>query len=316
MGVNQTLGNSATTLGAHAAILRSDGLGEIRIETLPLIGDVALAGIAIRPVVPPLVGVDFDEHGAGPMNWNQVTSTGATTLTDLIDEHAGTTQMDLVIESESTLGLRGGPVVEWPIHTQTLERLDGQLLATGVENTVLRWTDLVAGATYEVFVFGGGQAEQRVTIQGRDADIVFEQLPSVEGVLVNRQLANSGRVLGSYRELVRADDSGQIVIDVQPMSESIEISGVAIRQVAPPEILQNQIVNVITSPDPPARLVHHEFVRVSFDYTTNEPDGIVIVATPLSAGGNPRWIFSSGSRRAYGGSRFWHKFVYNHDGKG
>ncbi|MCA9048801.1 MAG: hypothetical protein KDA89_08745, partial [Planctomycetaceae bacterium] len=195
---------------------------------------------------PALVGIDMG-GGAAVANWTSVSGTSDVQITGLPDETGAATQIDVDINFDSTL--QGGnenfvpPAAELPSHSQALTGLDGAFTDSG--NVEFTFSGLVPGAAYEIYVFAGDVfvSNQRVTIHGGGAsDVVFNQPHNANQLIVNRDVGDSNRALGSYAEFMTADSNGEILVRIDnspvsfPLSEFLGVAGVAIQQAGPPEV--------------------------------------------------------------------------------
>ncbi len=211
-----------------------DGSGSSSVET-----DTA----TILDVSSVLVGVDFDlSSGANPTNWLEVTTGSNTTFGDLNDEEGNPTAIDLTINET--------PNGNWtafaatvnastiPSHAVSLANLDGQIF-NGADNFVLTYSDLDPLANYELYVFGlegfFNSIQQRVTITGDGTPIIFDQIFNQNDLIINDQVGSSSQDLSSYAQVVTADSSGNIVINITPIgaTQDVVLGGIAIAQVVP-----------------------------------------------------------------------------------
>ena len=215
-----------------------------------------------RRMLAVLVGVDFG-GGFVPTNWSSVLTVagapGFTTRSNLIDETGAATQFDLQISTTFAGGANNDTATPLaatiPQHTQSLVGIDRLVYVdsgNGNHSFNATWSDLNPAATYEVYVFGLESIvegtpfvdNQQVTIAGAGAPIVFNQNPvSLGNLWVNDQIGSSAQTLESYRKLLSPTASGEIDITIalNPGSDSVVLSGLAIREVG---ILVNNIGDV------------------------------------------------------------------------
>ena len=143
-------------------------------------------------------------------------------------------------ESVSLSATSLGPdSTEIPRHHQSLDDISGTV-RTGTANASLTatWTQLTAGASYGVYVFGFEQFAdidivQDVTIAGETTLPTFTQT-LVDGELqVNDEVGTNTRTLKSYEHIVQADTNGNITLTITPNGGSnlISLGGLAIREI-------------------------------------------------------------------------------------
>ena len=191
-----------------------------------------------------LVGVDFDDstpYTDTPTNWTLHSTSGPATLTNLIDEGGYATPFDLVISSNDYIGEPGpGYPLEpetLPQHGQSLAGVDGYLAWSEYAQTmVFEWQDLEPLGGYAIYVFAstihlGSYSANDVLIIGADAPVAFIQPLSMDRLTVNREPGDEDRKLTSYAEIVRADASGRIRIEVStpPDMNSSAVAGLALQ---------------------------------------------------------------------------------------
>ena len=181
-----------------------------------------------------LVGVDFDDDGAVPRHWTQWDArTTPFTILNMIDEREDVTDVDLNITSDTGQFLTttvSPPSSHLPSHRQALPGLDGNMFT--FERGVFTWQDLVPRAGYEVYVFGLDlfPNDQRVSIDGDGAPVVFRQNYPVGHLYVNEDRGRSTLPLNAFAEVVFADASGRIVIDVSAPGHDVGLAGLALRR--------------------------------------------------------------------------------------
>ena len=194
-----------------------------------------------------LVGVDFDPvSGSTPSNWTRVdVGTGASTpiLTDLLDESGTNSPFDLLFVDPFGGGGSTPTSGTIPTHSNSLSGIDGVLYSgpfNGIVDPIeVIWSDLTPGIQYDVFSFAlenfAGTFNQRVTIEGADAPIVFDQVTSNGTLLINDEVGSSARSLDSYAERVTASQYGTIRIHVAANTggSGIVIPAFAIREFIP-----------------------------------------------------------------------------------
>ena len=226
-----------------------------------------------RRVLAALVGVDFDLTSSSvPTNWTSIgTQSTPFTQSNLVDEDGVSTPFDLTIVGAGgsiTHAAAGVTAATIPTHTQSLSNIDGQVFTSNpgseVPNPVtLTWSDLTAGADYEVYLFGlegfFDSIQQDVQITGAAGTPVvnFTQNFKQGGLYINDEAGSSSRALSSYAEIVEADDSGQITIDITPNGFTYDVSlgGVAIREVTAAELTVSVAADSISEGDGPAATI-------------------------------------------------------------
>ncbi|WP_197454467.1 reprolysin-like metallopeptidase [Stieleria varia] len=191
----------------------------------------------------PLVGVDFDEDNVRPINWTTVggVSTPYTEM-NLTDESGAATNFDLTISGAagSTSDYTADPDPSTiPIHAQSLDNIEGQIF-TDANPVTFQWSDLTPGKSYQIYVFGlesfYGTISQEVVITGQGAPITLTQVFNTGQLFINDQLGSDSRTLDSYAQVIPADATGQITIEVNPINGSSDVSlgGLAIRELGAP----------------------------------------------------------------------------------
>jgi hypothetical protein len=193
-----------------------------------------------------LIGVDFDNPGGSvPTNWNQYGGFGIPALaSNLRDETGVTTVVDLAITRAGfQVGTTGtaanaGTV---PTHTQSLTGLGGLTFARGSSppsSMSFQWQSLIAGQVYDVWVFGltdaTSAARNRISITGSGAPVSFDQSLTTGNLWVNGQVG-SGSSLTSFAVPITANTSGQIIIQVTPVSTggAVGIAALGLREKLP-----------------------------------------------------------------------------------
>ena len=219
-----------------------------------------------RHLLAALVGVDFDNSANVPTNWTSI-GTASTPLTqnNLVDEDGNATPFDLTISetgaATATCGanqicaaaatVTGATV---PSHTQSLAGIDGQIY-TDADPVSLTWGDLTPGTDYEVYVFGlegfFPDIQQDVQITGAGSPVTFTQNFTQGNLYINDEAGSSARSLSSYAEIVTADGSGEITIDITPNGFTLDVSlgGVAIREITAPELTVSIAADSISEGD-------------------------------------------------------------------
>ncbi len=188
-----------------------------------------------------VVGVDFDRNnGISPSTWLTVNGGSNGTFNDLLGEDGVVSSIDLTIAQASgtwqDFGVTADPSTV-PRHSQLLQNVDGQIYSGG-ESFVLTYSDLIPLQNYELYVLGleGFYAaiSQRVTIQGDGAEITFDQFFDRSQLNINGQIGDSAESLGDYAQLVTADTNGNIVITVDAINRSPDVSlaGIAISAIS------------------------------------------------------------------------------------
>ena len=207
----------------------------LTISTVPITDDDLFA---------PVIGIDFDNGGASPLNWQPITTAFSGGATDIDDEAGNPTSVDLAITvSGGAASFSGSNPGVVPIHTPSLENLGGGRLSTDSVTSV--WSDLVPGKEYNVYVFGrenfSDAAIQTVTITGGTSPTPFVQdTRNNSGVLfVNEDPADENRDLESYAIPVTANASGEITVLVQnpsttPGQDRVYLAGIAIQDAPTP----------------------------------------------------------------------------------
>ena len=191
-----------------------------------------------------LVGVDFGPDGdVSPTNWTQVAGSNSTlTLTNLIYEDGTASPYGMVIE-ELVDGQwnTDDPTVNantLPQYSNDLSNIDGQIW-TNSDPLQVTWTGLNQASTYEVYVFGlegfYDDIEQQVTISGGNDPITFSQGFLQNDVFINDTLGSSASNLADYAIVVTPNNSGEIVINVNPLpgGNDVVLGAVAISEISP-----------------------------------------------------------------------------------
>ena len=197
-----------------------------------------------------LVGVDFG-GGLVPANWASVdTGPADQVLTNLSDDEGTATGIDLDIDYDVLPGafdLFSPDPSEIPAHSTSLAGLDHNYEDQG--SVGLTFQNLVAGQTYEVYVFAGDTFSdtQTVTISDAAAGTTltsFQQLHAANQLLINDQVGDDTRTLSSYAVLAPADVNGDLTITVESSPGTfLGLAGVALGVPTPPsELYLNEIV--------------------------------------------------------------------------
>ncbi|MCD0461718.1 Calx-beta domain-containing protein [Roseiconus lacunae] len=187
----------------------------------------------------PLIGIDFGSTSsspASPTNWNAYTFLGQANATNLLAEDGTTTEVDIQTTVTNGSAAGAGPFAsELPQHAQSLAGIAGY--ATGSSALQSRFSDLIAGAEYAVYLFAYEPLTNTyindVTITGSNTDS-FTQIP--DSVLyVNGQTGSSNNLLQSYASYITADANGEIVVDIAPGagSSGVILSAMALQQLGP-----------------------------------------------------------------------------------
>ncbi len=180
-----------------------------------------------------LIGVDFDQTGASPLDWLTVSNGSNANFGDLNNEQGGATPVDLTVNGTWT-GLDVAVNADTiPMHPNSLANVDGQIQTSG-QSVQLIYSDLVASTDYLVYVMSAegifDSIEQTVSIQGLGSAVVFEQRFNKGELFVNDQVGNSNRELTEYAQLITSDIDGRITINVDPINgtQDVVLAGVAI----------------------------------------------------------------------------------------
>ncbi|MEM7313776.1 MAG: choice-of-anchor B family protein, partial [Planctomycetota bacterium] len=207
-------------------------------STALMVDDVSVSILDDDLTTPVLAAVDFDQGGAPhPQNWASLAGQSqATTLSNLVDENGATTTIDLTIAEnpDGNWSSFGANIIAStvPQHTVDLTEIAGQIY-NGSDTFVLTYSDLVPGAEYSLFVFAAesfySSIQQRVTVTG-DSTMTFDQSFTSQQLFVNDQVGDSSRQLSEYAKVMAADASGNIVVEVEPISgtNDVVLAGVAI----------------------------------------------------------------------------------------
>jgi Ca2+-binding RTX toxin-like protein len=196
-----------------------------------------------------LVGVDFgdDALSKAPSNWTVVLgfSGSGVTVNDLVREDFTATTIDLFVDTADPNGtfrldsvLDGATVAAGtvPQHTNPLNKVDGVVIPDDEASDITaRWSDLVPGKLYEVYVFAhefeGFTSNQRVSIVGGNT-VSFDQTVTSGNLTVNASQGSSAQNLSHFAQFVTADGSGEINITISKKagSFSITLAALAIRE--------------------------------------------------------------------------------------
>lgn len=178
-----------------------------------------------------LVGVDFgdDALSKAPSNWTVITGFPGSglTLTDLNREDFTGTAIDIFVDTADPNGtfrldsvLDGATVSAGtvPQHTNALNKVDGFVFPDDEASDITaRWSDLVPGKLYEVYVFAleadGLTTRQNVNIVGGNT-VSFDQVVTSGNLTVNASQGSSAQDLSNFAQLVTANGSGQINITI------------------------------------------------------------------------------------------------------
>ncbi|APZ96389.1 right-handed parallel beta-helix repeat-containing protein [Fuerstiella marisgermanici] len=189
----------------------------------------------------PVVGVDFDQSGSvsTPENWTKISQTFGGTTSNLIREDGIATSTSLTLGVSGSAGLNASEPSATPVHSPSLEGLDGNHLAS--DSLTLTWGGLTPGKDYNIYLLTsewfGSNVLQDVTITAGVTVPSFTQDTGAigSGMLVNAGLANSGKTLEADALMVQADASGTIQIVVSDVSTggagNALLSGAAIQEV-------------------------------------------------------------------------------------
>lgn len=206
--------------------------------------------VVLEPAEGALTGIDFGEPGSPtPSNWDLITGGGNATFSNLNDENGDATVIDLAV-AELTDGTWSDFAVTpaantIPQHLNSLTNIESQIY-TGADPLQLTYSDLTPGNDYEIYVMSAegffSSIEQTVTITGEGAPVSFDQIFNSDQLFVNAELGDSTRTLQSYAQVITADASGEIVIDITPIAgtDDVVLAGVAIIEV-PTETIINPI---------------------------------------------------------------------------
>ena len=192
-------------------------------------------------VISTLVGIDFDvPAGDSPENWLEINEGSNTTFSNLADENGVATAIDLtMIESPDGVweDYEATPnASSIPQHDFSLTNLDGQIFNRS-DSFDLTYSDLTPGADYAIYVFGleglYASISQRVTISGEGEPLTFDQNYNVDTLFINDQVGESSRQLSDYAQVVTADSNGEILIEIDPISGTSDVSlgGLAIAEI-------------------------------------------------------------------------------------
>ena len=205
-----------------------------------------------RALLTELMGIDFGDTGdSAPANWNSANSDGLAnfTLTDLIDETATRTTIDLTVAYNDGSGFgtffSTPDPARIPSHTNSLADIGGVL----VDESGLTFTfkELTAGNDYEIFVFSGNGVNtfsQDVTITGATALPTFTQ-DSLAGDFVNDRVGSNAS-LSTFAIVATADGGGQIRIDVlqSTVDDFAIVPALAIREIVPPPMEFGELTGI------------------------------------------------------------------------
>ena len=123
-----------------------------------------------------------------------------------------------------------------PQHTNALNKVDGFVFPDDEQSDfTARWSDLVPGKLYEVYVFAleadGLTTRQNVSIVGGNT-VSFNQVVTSGNLTVNASQGSSSQNLSDFAQLVTANGSGQINVTISQNagSDSITLAALAIRE--------------------------------------------------------------------------------------
>ena len=190
-------------------------------------------GLNQIPVPSTLVGVDFGLPGtSSPTNWSLYSVAGDGSLNDLSDERGSGTPIDLSIDIQDDLPVYIDSTIipaDLPQHTQPLNDVEGNIFNRSL--MTMTYSDLTPGTSYELFVFGADTVpnEQTIVIVGAGTTS-FTQNYEAGQLYVNGERGSSMRDLGSFAEVMAADQSGEIRITVANVGNFSGVAGVAIRE--------------------------------------------------------------------------------------
>ncbi|WP_158520982.1 choice-of-anchor Q domain-containing protein [Fuerstiella marisgermanici] len=189
----------------------------------------------------PVVGVDFDQSGSTstPENWTKISQTFGGTTTGLVREDGITTSTSLTLGVSGSAGLNTSVPAATPLHSPSLEGLDGNHLAS--DSLTLTWGGLAPGRDYNIYLLTsewfGSNLLQNVTVTAGITVPSFTQDTSAigSGMLVNSGLATSTKTLEADSLMVQADTGGTIQIVVTDTSAggagNALLSGAAIQEI-------------------------------------------------------------------------------------
>ncbi len=196
------------------------------------------------PADPILIGVDFGPAGsATPTNWTGINASATSvTLNDLFSEDGSPTTVDITVTEDVDGSWNADdPVINASTlvqHANDLTNLAGQIWSAANPLTVT-WSDLNVDHDYQVYVFGlegfYSSIRQRVTITGAGDPFFFDQTYDLGDLFINNQVGDSNRRLQEYAVVVTPNASGQIIIDVDPLTggNDVVLGGVAISEIIP-----------------------------------------------------------------------------------
>lgn len=194
---------------------------------------VCCAGVAHSAIV----GIDIDDGGAPPTNWNRHQSGG---FMNLIDETGAATSIDVTIVTDSQSIPQGINAGTKPSHVPDLAGLnDFDTVATSVT-----FSDLVAGAPYRVWIFSvyddfgvsSGGSQFNATVTGTGAPSVFAFNINAAGNLVINGVTGTNAALETFAAPITASPGGTIDIAFASTGGTGEVplAGVAIELVPEP----------------------------------------------------------------------------------
>ncbi|MGI9516961.1 MAG: trypsin-like serine protease [Pirellulaceae bacterium] len=195
----------------------------------------------IEPSEGVLVAIDFDQTGSStPTNWLLISGGSNATFSNLNGEDGNPSTFDLQVQespNNSWSDFAVTPAANTiPQHSNNLANVNGQIY-TGADPLVLTYSDLTPQADYEVYVMAAegffSSIQQRITITGDGTPVTFDQNFVQNQLFVNDQLGDSTRQLSEYAQVITADSSGEIVINVDPIggTSDVVLAGLAIFEV-------------------------------------------------------------------------------------
>ena len=210
-----------------------------------------------------LVGVDFGNGGIVPANWTSHDGNFDTGLLNLDDEDGNASGVNLDIDFDDLPGTYDSftPLsAEIPAHSASLVGLEGNYEDQG--SVQLTWQNLIAGQTYEIYIFAGDTFADTQTVTISDAAAgttltTFQQPHAANQLIVNDQIGDSTRALGDYALQASADANGDLTITVGSNPGTFfGLAGVALGIPTPPsQLYLNEIVAEVPGQDNPNEYV-------------------------------------------------------------
>lgn len=193
---------------------------------------------------PPVVGVDLDYDLArdSPTNWTtHVQLKDPVTLNDLMLDDGRPTEIDLSLTFDTGTfscgrATNAADTDTKPLHLPSLADIDGY--NRGTIGLTAKWSDLVPGRNYGVYLFGldpdsGRVHSQDVTITGASPLPTFSQNLVDDQLMVNDTVGSASQNLQSYEKVVEAKANGEISIYISPTgANGFGIAGLAIRELS------------------------------------------------------------------------------------